>query len=98
MLSRNVNRKKGMERPFVCFYRMKALMVLVVCSLALPLVGCIRVPDEVRATLAPAAPAEKSNFRKEPSRSGASATSTTTTTSTVLPTAAANSSRHGASP
>jgi hypothetical protein len=98
MLSRKVIQKIGMGRPCVCFYRMKALVVPVVCGLAVSLVGCIRVPDDVRATFAPAAPAEKSNFRKEPSLSGASAASTPTTTSTVLPTAAANSSRHGASP
>jgi hypothetical protein len=82
----------------MCFCRMRALVVLVVCGLALPLVGCIKVPDDVRATFAPAAPADKNNFRKEPPRSGASATSTTTTTSTALPTVAANSTRHGASP
>jgi hypothetical protein len=87
-----------MERPFVCFYPMKALVVPVACGLALSLVGCIRLPDDVRATFAPAAPAEKSNFGKEPPRSGASVTSTPTTPPTPLPTAAANSSRHGASP
>jgi hypothetical protein len=50
------------------------------CSLAFALAGCVKIPDDVRATFAPPAPAEASNFRMGTRSGGARASAMSSTT------------------